>query len=215
MQRSFEHPIWKFWTKSRKCSAQGPKMIEKTYFQGKIIPFFPAENFLLTCWKQLWWSCSNFFGRRPQVPQCLKVMKKHFFRKQLTLLNKCLMTRRTQFWQPRQKNSDKKGESFGQCPKMISNHFSEETYLPKFSYGNEKSSVYSPAEENVPESWTVYPQCPKVMKSHFFQKQTFLQKSFYGNACCLIDNPRGPKPKKAEVFVAWTEMITKFGSFSK
>ena len=173
-----------FWTPNRKFSGQKVdtvplrvrKWLKRHISRQEEFHFFPAEIFLLTCWKQLWRSCSNFFGRRPQVPQCLKVMKKHFFRKQLTLLNKCLMTRRTQFWQPRQKNSDKKGESFGQCPKMISNHFSEETYLPKFSYGNEKSSVYSPAEENVPESWTVYPQCPKVMKSHFFQKQTFLQK---------------------------------------
>ena len=155
MQRSFEHPIWKFWTTSRKCSAQGQKMIEKTYFQGKVISFFPAENFLLTCWKQLWRSCSSFFARRPQVPQFPKVLKKHFFRKQQTLLNMRLRILRTQFWQGRQKNFGKKRESFGHCPKLIKKQFSEEEYFTKVSYGYEKSSVYSPAEKIMPESWTV------------------------------------------------------------
>ena len=189
VQRSFEHPIGKFRTTSRNCSAQGPKMVKKTYFQGKKIPFFPFENFLLTCWKQLWRSRSNFVARSQQIQQCPDVLKKHFFHKQLTLLKMFLRTRRTQFWQPRQKNFDKKGESFGQCPKMMSNHFSEETYFTKFSYGREKSIVYSPAEEILTECWTVYPHCPKVMKSHFYQKQMFLQNCSYGNAGWLNDNP--------------------------
>ena len=152
--------------------------------------------------------------------QCLKMLNRNFFQKQMILLKMFLWTCRKQFWQAGHKTFYQLERIFRSMSKNDIKHtVFRGKILHKKSLCTRENSVVNPFKKFSTEGWKVYTEIPKVMKKRFFQKQMVLQRCSYGNVYCLyclIDNPaEHNRRKKRKRFADWPEMITDFCSISE